>query len=123
MKAGETLPSTEYSLLSAGTNSGIKAFAVVARMKTVITVVQWRIDSILYSDSEAEYVEHDVGDDSPWSGIHLEHDSVVEFFRNVPKELEEVAFVDGAGYFRTLILVLLPVSMAAYKGFRSCFRY
>ncbi|QLG42888.1 ABC transporter permease subunit [Paenibacillus sp. E222] len=55
---------------------------------------------------------------SIWNMILL-----LNFFRNVPKELEEVAFVDGAGYFRTLILVLLPVSMAAYKGFRSCFRY
>lgn len=85
MKAGETLPSTEYSLLLEKTNTGIKSFAVVARMKTVITVVQWRIDSILYSDSEAEFVEHDVGDDSPWSGIHLEHDPVVEFFSQRPQ--------------------------------------
>ncbi|PWW34308.1 PTS glucose transporter subunit IIA [Paenibacillus pabuli] len=41
---------------------------------------------------------------------------LLNFFRNVPKELEEVAFVDGAGYFRTLILVLLPVSMPADTG-------
>lgn len=45
---------------------------------------------------------------SVWNMILL-----LNFFRNVPKELEEAAFIDGAGYFRTLISVFLPVSMPA----------
>ncbi|MBY0203287.1 carbohydrate ABC transporter permease [Paenibacillus cucumis (ex Kampfer et al. 2016)] len=45
---------------------------------------------------------------SVWNMILL-----LNFFRNVPKELEEAAFIDGAGYFRTLVSVFLPVSMPA----------
>ncbi|WP_440111505.1 carbohydrate ABC transporter permease [Paenibacillus sp. QZ-Y1] len=45
---------------------------------------------------------------SVWNMILL-----LNFFRNVPRELEEAAFIDGAGYFRTLISVYLPVSMPA----------
>jgi len=34
---------------------------------------------------------------------------LMNFIRGLPKELEEAAMLDGAGYIRTLILVLLPV--------------
>lgn len=33
---------------------------------------------------------------------------VRQFYRNVPKELEEAAMIDGAGFFRTFISVMLP---------------
>ncbi|WP_341280640.1 carbohydrate ABC transporter permease [Paenibacillus sp. FSL H8-0537] len=45
---------------------------------------------------------------SVWNMILL-----LNFFKNVPKELEEAAFIDGAGYLRTLVSVYLPVSMPA----------
>jgi putative aldouronate transport system permease protein len=38
---------------------------------------------------------------------------MMNFFRAVPKDLEEAALLDGAGHFKTLILVYLPVSMPA----------
>ncbi|WP_391573799.1 carbohydrate ABC transporter permease [Cohnella sp.] len=36
---------------------------------------------------------------------------LLNFFRGLPKELEEAAFIDGAGYFRTLAKIILPLSM------------
>lgn len=45
---------------------------------------------------------------SVWNVILL-----LNFFRAVPKEMEEAAFIDGAGHFRTLFSVYLPVSMPA----------
>lgn len=38
---------------------------------------------------------------------------LLNFYRNVPKELEEAAFIDGAGHLQTLWHVYLPVSMPA----------
>ena len=38
---------------------------------------------------------------------------MLNFFRQVPKELEEAAFIDGAGHFRTLVQVYIPISMPA----------
>ncbi|OBR66368.1 ABC transporter permease [Paenibacillus oryzae] len=38
---------------------------------------------------------------------------LLNFFRTVPRELEEAAFMDGAGHFRTFISIYLPVSMPA----------
>lgn len=38
---------------------------------------------------------------------------MLNFFRRVPRELEEAAFIDGAGHLRTLVSVYLPVSMPA----------
>jgi putative aldouronate transport system permease protein len=38
---------------------------------------------------------------------------LLNFFRSLPKELEEAAVIDGAGIFRTLFKVHLPVSMPA----------
>ncbi|HHV09502.1 MAG TPA: carbohydrate ABC transporter permease [Clostridiales bacterium] len=35
---------------------------------------------------------------------------LMNFFRSIPKELEEAAAVDGAGHFRILLQVVLPVS-------------
>lgn len=35
---------------------------------------------------------------------------MLNFFRNLPKELEEAAFIDGAGHWRTLWSVYLPLS-------------
>jgi putative aldouronate transport system permease protein len=36
---------------------------------------------------------------------------LLNFFRTVPKELEEAAFMDGAGHLRTFISIFLPVSL------------
>lgn len=36
---------------------------------------------------------------------------LLNFFRGIPKELEEAAFIDGAGHFRTLFSIFLPVSL------------
>lgn len=36
---------------------------------------------------------------------------MINFFRNVPKELEESALLDGAGHFRILFKIYLPVSL------------
>lgn len=38
---------------------------------------------------------------------------MMNFFRNLPKELEESAIIDGAGHVRTLVQVILPVSLAS----------
>lgn len=38
---------------------------------------------------------------------------MLNFFRQIPRELEEAALVDGAGYFRTLIQIYLPCSRPA----------
>jgi putative aldouronate transport system permease protein len=45
---------------------------------------------------------------SVWNMILL-----LNFFRGVPKDLEEAAFIDGAGHLRTLFSIYLPVSMPA----------
>jgi putative aldouronate transport system permease protein len=34
---------------------------------------------------------------------------LMNFIRGLPRELEEAAMLDGAGYFRTLFLIMLPV--------------
>ncbi|MCL6602881.1 MAG: carbohydrate ABC transporter permease [Paenibacillus sp.] len=36
---------------------------------------------------------------------------LLNFFRTVPKDLEEAAFIDGAGQFRTFFSVYLPISL------------
>jgi putative aldouronate transport system permease protein len=38
---------------------------------------------------------------------------LLNFFRNLPKELEESAFMDGAGHLTTLIRIYLPLSLPA----------
>ncbi|MCD9022891.1 carbohydrate ABC transporter permease [Cohnella silvisoli] len=38
---------------------------------------------------------------------------LLNFFRTVPKDLEESAFIDGAGYFRSFISIYLPISLPA----------
>ena len=38
---------------------------------------------------------------------------LMNFFKGVPKELEESAFIDGAGYFAVLFRIYVPVSLAA----------
>ncbi|WP_199615202.1 carbohydrate ABC transporter permease [Paenibacillus alkalitolerans] len=38
---------------------------------------------------------------------------LLNFFRGVPKELEEAALIDGAGHLRTLFSIYLPVSLPA----------
>lgn len=38
---------------------------------------------------------------------------LMNFFRAVPKELEEASLIDGAGHFRTLFSIYLPISMPA----------
>lgn len=36
---------------------------------------------------------------------------MLNFFRGIPKELEEAAFIDGAGWMNTLVRVYLPLSL------------
>lgn len=36
---------------------------------------------------------------------------VMNFFRSLPKEIEESAFIDGAGYWTSLIKIYLPLSL------------
>jgi putative aldouronate transport system permease protein len=36
---------------------------------------------------------------------------MLNFFRGIPKELEEAALIDGANHFRTLFSIFLPISM------------
>jgi len=38
---------------------------------------------------------------------------MINFFRQIPKELEEASLIDGAGYFSTLVRIYIPCSMAA----------
>ncbi|WP_020619327.1 carbohydrate ABC transporter permease [Paenibacillus daejeonensis] len=38
---------------------------------------------------------------------------LLNFFRNLPKELEEAAFVDGAGHWRILWSIFVPLSLPA----------
>lgn len=38
---------------------------------------------------------------------------LLNFFRGVPKELEEAALIDGASHFKTMIYIYLPVSLPA----------
>ncbi|GBF74304.1 ABC transporter permease [Paenibacillus sp. 598K] len=38
---------------------------------------------------------------------------MLNFFRGIPKELEEASLIDGAGHFRTLFSIYLPVSLPA----------
>jgi N-acetylglucosamine transport system permease protein len=35
---------------------------------------------------------------------------LVSFFKTLPKELEEAAYIDGAGYYRTFFDVMLPLA-------------
>lgn len=38
---------------------------------------------------------------------------LLNFFREVPKELAEAAFIDGAGHWRTLLTIYVPLSKPA----------
>lgn len=38
---------------------------------------------------------------------------MVQFFRSLPKELDEAAKIDGAGYWRTYFQIILPLSVPA----------
>ncbi|WP_239617635.1 carbohydrate ABC transporter permease [Cohnella mopanensis] len=38
---------------------------------------------------------------------------LLNFFRTVPKELEEAVFMDGAGHFRSFFSIYLPISLPA----------
>lgn len=38
---------------------------------------------------------------------------LLNFFRGVPRELEEAALIDGAGHVRTMVSIYLPVSLPA----------
>lgn len=38
---------------------------------------------------------------------------LMHFFRGIPKEVEESAFIDGAGYFNTMIRIHLPMALPA----------
>ena len=36
---------------------------------------------------------------------------MMNFFRSIPHEIEEAAFIDGAGHFKTLVKIYLPLSL------------
>ena len=36
---------------------------------------------------------------------------MMNFFRTIPREIEEAAFIDGSGHWRTLITIYLPLSL------------
>ena len=36
---------------------------------------------------------------------------MMNFFRSIPHEIEEAAFIDGAGHFKTLVRIYLPLSL------------
>ena len=36
---------------------------------------------------------------------------MMNFFRQLPKEMEEAAYVDGANHFHTLLMIILPCSL------------
>jgi putative aldouronate transport system permease protein len=36
---------------------------------------------------------------------------LLNFFRAVPKDLEEAAFIDGAGHIRTFVMIYIPISL------------
>jgi putative aldouronate transport system permease protein len=36
---------------------------------------------------------------------------IINFFRGIPKELEEASLMDGAGHFKTLFFIYLPLSL------------
>lgn len=38
---------------------------------------------------------------------------MLNFFRQVPGELEDAALIDGAGHFRTMLMIYVPISMPA----------
>ncbi len=38
---------------------------------------------------------------------------MLNFFKGIPKELDEAAYIDGAGHLRTLLLVYIPLSLSA----------
>ena len=38
---------------------------------------------------------------------------LMNFFRNVPREMEEAALIDGSGHFRTMWSIYLPISLPA----------
>lgn len=42
---------------------------------------------------------------------------LINFFRSIPKELEEAALIDGAGQFRTLFAIYIPLSMPSIATF------
>ena len=46
---------------------------------------------------------------------------LLNFFRGLPKELEEAAFIDGAGHWTTLWRIFVPLSMPALATI-SCSR-
>lgn len=45
---------------------------------------------------------------SAWNIVLL-----LNFFKTVPRDLEEAALIDGANYFKTLLFIYLPISMPA----------
>ena len=47
-----------------------------------------------------------------WGGIQM-----MNFFRNIPREMDEAAFIDGAGPWALLVRVYLPMSIASIATF------
>ena len=43
--------------------------------------------------------------------VHLNDNGMRQFFHGVPDELEESAYVDGSGTFRTFFQIILPLSI------------
>ncbi len=47
----------------------------------------------------------------PWFASPFVIFSLIQFFRDIPYELDEAAIIDGAGYFRILWKVLVPLAI------------
>ncbi len=49
----------------------------------------------------------------PWFASPFVIFSLIQFFRDIPYELDESALIDGAGYFRVLRSIIMPLAVPA----------
>lgn len=74
--------------------------------------------TINLQNSMAPYIMMCLGCMGLKSGLYIY--LIRQFFRNIPKELEEAAYVDGCGKFKTFIRIMLP---DAKPILTSCFLF
>lgn len=67
-----------------------------------------RADSRISADSESASDGYHLGADSPYGCSCLQHCTYAEFFRGIPRELEEAALIDGANQFQTCFRIYVP---------------
>ena len=46
-------------------------------------------------------------------GVHVIF-ALIQYFRDIPYELDEAAFLDGASYFRILTSIIVPLAIRRY---------